>query len=178
MRLQLSVRVPHLFTRLVGLTTNKTARFLVTEPLCGELTWNHLRPGFPHRTAFLSILTTLTLFTFITRPSPPPPPPHTHTHHTTPRRTRLLGGGGELCWFHSVRPFVGPSIISCTLCKSHSSGWILSILDTRMRGSVVHNDLWSSPIFSRSFSHNLAEIWHILPCPPRACIILDGLFPY
>ena len=33
-------------------------------------------------------------------------------------------------WFHSVRPSVRPSRLSCPLCNIYSSGWILSILAT------------------------------------------------
>ena len=54
-----------------------------------------------------------------------------------------------LYWFHSVCPSVFPSHIPCLLCKSHNSGWILSILS-------MHNDLWPWPISSRLFSLDFA----------------------
>ena len=50
--------------------------------------------------------------------SPPPPPTHTHTHTHTQHTMKLLG---------DILVSLRLSLITCLLCSTYSSGWILFI---------------------------------------------------
>ena len=58
----------------------------------------------------------------------------------------------------------------------------LAAMTTSMRGCVMHNDLWSWPISSRSFGHDfvIKLLKYVTSCPVHstAHTVLDGFFPY
>ena len=83
--------------------------------------------------------------------------------------TKLLGGGGGgggggryICFTSSVCLYVCPSIrptcLVYSVTRTVPDGFFpyLAQMLTSMRGCVAHNDLWLSPISSRSFSYDLA----------------------
>ena len=75
-----------------------------------------------------------------------------------------------------VCPSVRPSRLPCPLCNIYSSGWVVSILATKittMRGCVAHNDLWPWPISSRSFGLDLENRVRSV-----ASTVMHGFFLY
>ena len=100
------------------------------------------------------------------------------TNHKPPHN-KVGGDGGYI----DVTLSVHPSHMSCPLCNAY---WVLdgfflyqAQVITSIRGCVTYNDLWPSPLSTRSFSDDFAT--KLLKSRRVRCtahIVPNGFFPY